>query len=205
MISIISEVHASILWIIPFCLEIPTLIPWTPSYLLRIPPLCRGANFRPLWSLVGCILTLPPFPPHSPFPNGSPFQIHVLLRRHCDIGFTQSNTYTLFGLIRERQSKSWTIPDKIQPHTGETVPALSNTRIKTAPHWWYSPSPGQHQVWNSAIQMRQSLPWTTRASWNKIPWPVCTETIFYPPRRRSCLLTEGVWSPYFFSPPSRFL
>jgi hypothetical protein len=34
-----------------------------PSYLLGIPPLCRGANPHPLWSQVGCILAPPPFLP----------------------------------------------------------------------------------------------------------------------------------------------
>ncbi len=36
----------------------------------------------------------PPFLPipFSPSPTVPPFQIYVLLRRHCDIGFTQSDT-----------------------------------------------------------------------------------------------------------------
>jgi hypothetical protein len=75
------EVHApSPFPITPFCsLEIPRLILWNPSLTyLEIPPLCRGANSRPLWPLVGCILTPPPsslfpFPP----PNGSPSQMHA--------------------------------------------------------------------------------------------------------------------------------
>ncbi len=48
----------------PFCcLEIPPSPLRKPSLTyLEIPPLCRGANSRPLWSEVGCILT-PPTPP----------------------------------------------------------------------------------------------------------------------------------------------
>jgi hypothetical protein len=89
------EVHAPNPFLItPFCyVEISPLILWNPSLTyLEIPPLCRGANSRPLWSLDGCRLTPPsslfPFPP----PNGSPSQTHALLRRHCDICFTQSDT-----------------------------------------------------------------------------------------------------------------
>ncbi len=46
---------------------------------------------RSLSALIpGWLYTDPPLPPHSlsPFPNSSPFQMHALLRRHCDIGFT---------------------------------------------------------------------------------------------------------------------
>jgi hypothetical protein len=60
----------------PFCcLEIPPLISWNPSLTyLEIPSLCRGLNSRPLWSLVGCILTPPPSPPFLFLPpNGSPY------------------------------------------------------------------------------------------------------------------------------------
>ncbi len=42
-ISMISEMHAPILLITPLCLEIPTPVLELPSYLLGIPPLCRGA------------------------------------------------------------------------------------------------------------------------------------------------------------------
>ncbi len=56
---------------------------------LEIPPLCRGVNSRSLWSLVGCILNPPPSSPFTfPPTNGSPSQMHALLQRHCDIGFT---------------------------------------------------------------------------------------------------------------------
>ncbi len=42
----------------------------------------------------GWLYTDPPLssPSLFPFPQRFPFQIHALLRRHCDIGFTQSDT-----------------------------------------------------------------------------------------------------------------
>jgi hypothetical protein len=64
------EVHAQHPFLTsPFCcLEIPPSTSWKPSLTyLEISPLCRGANSRPLWSPVSCILTTPPLP-HSPFP-----------------------------------------------------------------------------------------------------------------------------------------
>ncbi len=55
---------------------------------LEIPPLCCGANSRPLLSQIGSKLN-PPHPPHSPSPPSTfpPIQMHALLRRHYDIGF----------------------------------------------------------------------------------------------------------------------
>ncbi len=73
----------------PFARKVPPLF-LNPFYLLGIPPL-RVVRF-PSTLVPGCLCTdLPPsFPPHPhfPFPNGSPFQIHALLRQHYDISFT---------------------------------------------------------------------------------------------------------------------
>jgi hypothetical protein len=100
--TIYTEVHAPILLIIPL------LLLGNPSlyslelfpYLLGNPSSVLWRKSRPLWSLVGCILT-PPLPPHTlfPFPNGSLLQMHALLRRHCDIGFTQSDTVTFWQIF----------------------------------------------------------------------------------------------------------
>ncbi len=74
-INMISEVHDPILLITPLCLEIPPLFLEPPLTYLEVPPLA-WCDSRPLRSLVGCILTPPPFPPHSlfPFPNGTHFK-----------------------------------------------------------------------------------------------------------------------------------
>jgi hypothetical protein len=88
------EVHAPILLIIPFCsLGIPPLIPWnSPFTYLEIPPLCRGVNPHPLCPWLAVYWPPPPSPFPFAFPNGSPSQMHALLRWHRDIGFTQSDT-----------------------------------------------------------------------------------------------------------------
>jgi hypothetical protein len=71
-----------------FLLRIPPPTSWKLSLTyLEIPPLCRCANSRPLWSQVGCILNPPP---RSPIPL-SPFQQFPLL-----------NTYPLKTTLRYR-------------------------------------------------------------------------------------------------------
>jgi hypothetical protein len=65
------------------CLEIPLPTSGKPSLTyLEIPPLCRGANSRPLRSQVGCILTPPPLP-CSPSPSQ-----RLLLRNACPLKTT---------------------------------------------------------------------------------------------------------------------
>ncbi len=77
-------------FVTPLLLGNPSPIPWTPSYLLGNPSF--GVVQLPSTQIPGWLYTdLPPSSaPHSfsPSPNGSPFQIHALLRRHYDIGFT---------------------------------------------------------------------------------------------------------------------
>jgi hypothetical protein len=83
----------------PLCLETPTLIPWTPLLLTWKSLLCDVAQI-PVHSDPWLAVHWPPLPPSLsspfpfPFPIGSPFQIHVLLRRNSDIGFTQSDSTT---------------------------------------------------------------------------------------------------------------
>jgi hypothetical protein len=74
--------------IIPF-LTTPSLLGNPSLTCLEIPPLCHGANSRPLWSQVGCILNAP-HPPHSPFPlptvptcsNACPLKTTLRYRLH---------------------------------------------------------------------------------------------------------------------------
>ncbi len=91
-------------FIIPFVAwkSLPIFLKLSP-YLLGIPPL-SWREF-PSTPIPGWLYTdaLPPSPPPSlfPVPHSSPFQIHVLLRRHCDIGFTQSEAITFQKWIND--------------------------------------------------------------------------------------------------------
>jgi hypothetical protein len=62
-----TEVHAPILLIIPFCLEIPTLIPWTPLLLTWNPSFVSWREF-PSTRIPGWLYTDPPLSSPFPFP-----------------------------------------------------------------------------------------------------------------------------------------
>jgi hypothetical protein len=82
----------------------PLLLLGNPSpYSLELSPYLLGNPPSVTWReslstlIPGWLYTDPsPLPPHSlfPLPNGSSSQMHALLRRHCHIGFTQSDTDT---------------------------------------------------------------------------------------------------------------
>jgi hypothetical protein len=102
--------------IIPFCLESPPLFLELPSYLLGIPPLCCGANSRPLWSLVGCILTAPLFLPipFSPSPTVPHFKY---MSSYDDIAISASQVrYSILKLSLFKKNRhriaEWTVFQK---------------------------------------------------------------------------------------------
>ncbi len=97
--NIYMEVHApNLFWTSPFCcLEIPPPTSWKPSlYLLGNPSFVSWREF-PSTLVPGWLYTDPP-PPTPPFPfplspsQRFPLLMHALSRRHCDIGFTESDT-----------------------------------------------------------------------------------------------------------------
>jgi hypothetical protein len=88
----------------PLCLETPILIPWALLLLTWKSLLCGVARIpvhSDSWLAVHWPPSPLPFPPRSlfPFPHGFPFQIYVLLRWHCDIGFTQSDTLWMMDIV----------------------------------------------------------------------------------------------------------
>jgi hypothetical protein len=77
----------------PYLLGIPSFVSWRESPSILVP---------------GWLYTNPPPSSSFPFPlaNGSPSQMHALLRRHCDIGFTQSDTIRDLKLCLKYAMKS---------------------------------------------------------------------------------------------------